>query len=156
MKQLIDYKNISSIQKLTKDKKVVLVGGCFDILHPGHLAFLDAAKQLGDILVLVLESDKSVKDKKGDSRPINNLKDRSQNLFNKSPVNIIVNLPYPFYDLDYDNLVMTIKPAIIATTNGDPHISHKKRQAVIADAQLIKVIERVGGYSTTSILNQYD
>ena len=59
------------------NKKIVFTNGCFDILHVGHIRYLSEAKSLGDILVVGINSDESVKNLKGPSRPINSLSDRS-------------------------------------------------------------------------------
>lgn len=67
-------KRISSLKKLKK--KIVFTNGCFDILHVGHTFYLNKAKNLGEILVVGVNSDSSVKSLKGNKRPINPLRDR--------------------------------------------------------------------------------
>ena len=74
-------KNFDEIRKLIKiyknqNKKIVFTNGCFDILHKGHVSYLDIAKSYGDILIVGVNSDKSVKTLKGENRPINNQNDR--------------------------------------------------------------------------------
>lgn len=152
MKKLITNFDLLTFKEIVGDKSLVLVGGCFDILHPGHSAFLNTAKKYGDLLIVLLESDQSVKERKGANRPINKASLRAHNLLEETPTNIVITLPFPFVDNDYDNLVTQIKPAIIATTKGDPFISHKVRQAKKVDAKLIEVIERLEDYSTTNTL----
>jgi cytidyltransferase-like protein len=142
----------SQFKQFVSNKSLVLVGGCFDILHPGHTAFLAEAKKLGDLLIVLLESDQAVKERKGNNRPINNSQVRAKNLLGQTSTNIVITLPFPFVDADYDNLVTQIKPAIIATTKGDPYIDHKARQAKKIDAELIEVIDRLEGHSTTNSL----
>ena len=73
------FDEISSIitELKTKDKKIVFTNGCFDILHLGHVKYLEKAKSFGDILIIGLNSDKSVKNIKGNGRPINNQNDRA-------------------------------------------------------------------------------
>jgi rfaE bifunctional protein nucleotidyltransferase chain/domain len=150
VKKIITPNELPTIINQSRNKTIVLVGGCFDILHPGHIAFLTAAKKIGDILILLLESDQAVTKRKGKGRPINNAAIRSQNLLKQTPVDIIIKLSFPFKDADYDSLVSAIKPAIIATTKGDPFLSHKIRQAEKNDAQVVEVIERLGDHSTTN------
>lgn len=73
------YQASNEIEKFKKDhqkKKIVFTNGCFDILHAGHVAYLKEASDLGDLLVLGLNSDSSVRKLKGESRPINNELDR--------------------------------------------------------------------------------
>lgn len=74
--------NLSELQKIllslrNEGKKIVFTNGCFDILHPGHVTYLEKAKKLGDILVLGLNSDKSIKRIKGEKRPILNQEERA-------------------------------------------------------------------------------
>src|SRR3990167_134264 len=97
-------------------KRIVLTGGCFDILHIGHISFLENAKKEGDVLFVLLESDESIKKLKGDNRPINNQEDRAKILESLKIVDYIIRLPYFENDKDYDKLISSLKPDIIATT----------------------------------------
>jgi len=133
-------------------KKIVVVGGCFDILHPGHIAFLEAAKAKGDVLVLLLESDDSVRRMKGNDRPVHNQAVRAQELAKLQAPDIIITLGGVLTDRDYDELILRLKPAIIATTEGDAYEHHKKRQADLTGAQLIPVIKRLPEHSTSKII----
>ncbi len=134
-----------------QEKKIVLAGGCFDIVHQGHMAFLKMARAQGDSLFVLVESDESVKILKGKDRPINPQRNRAQKLASLPYVDIVIPLPRPFSDKDYDGLVNEIKPAIIATTKGDPGRKHKERQAREINAQVIDVSERMPNQSTTLI-----
>ncbi|CAN5199889.1 D-glycero-beta-D-manno-heptose 1-phosphate adenylyltransferase [soil metagenome] len=137
-----------------KGKKIVVVGGCFDILHPGHVAFLVEAKKLGEILIVFLESDKAVRMRKGEERPKNTSDIRATILLEKTLVDDVIILPFPFTDHDYDSLVTSLKPAIIATTEGDPYISHKIRQGRLIGAEVKEVINRLPDYSTTDLIKE--
>ena len=72
-----------------KNKKVVFTNGCFDILHRGHISYLNEAKSLGDILVIGINTDKSVKRLKGEDRPVNNEADRAFMLNNLKAVDYV-------------------------------------------------------------------
>ena len=135
----------------SKGKSIVLVGGCFDILHLGHIKFLKNSKNLGDILFVLLENDESVKKLKGKDRPINNQRQRAQVLSALSTVGYVVLLPQMKTDRDYDKLITQIKPAFIATTENDPNIEHKMRQAKIINAKMKIVAKRIENKSTTKI-----
>ena len=76
---IISREKIISIRKALKtlDKKIVFTNGCFDILHAGHVDYLAKAKEKGDILILGLNSDDSVKRLKGEKRPIINQRERA-------------------------------------------------------------------------------
>ena len=145
-------KELSASLKI-EHQSIVLVGGCFYILHPGHIAFLGNAKAYGDHLILLLESDESVRRRKGEKRPINTSYKRAKILLEKTSVDTIIQLPFPFVDRDYDKLVSSLKPAIIATTKGDPYIHHKIRQGELIGAKVVEVINRLPEHSTTNILN---
>lgn len=135
-----------------QSEPIILIGGCFDLLHDGHISFINAAKKLGGVLVVLLESDQSIKQTKGEHRPIQKQSERSEALL-QTTVDFVILLPYPFLDKDYDDLVSNIKPAIIATTKGDPNLSHKKRQADVNNAKLIEVIDRLDQFSTSKKIN---
>ncbi|MBH47599.1 MAG: D-glycero-beta-D-manno-heptose 1-phosphate adenylyltransferase [Halobacteriovorax sp.] len=81
---------VGEINKARAKKKIVFTNGCFDILHPGHVAYLNEAKALGDILVIGLNSDSSVKRLKGPDRPVNQEQDRKFMLLNLKAVDHVV------------------------------------------------------------------
>lgn len=134
---------------MSKDR-VVLTGGCFDILHIGHVRFLSEAKGLGDYLVVLLESDKNVKKSKGKGRPVFIQKERAEMLSALRSVDLIVLLPMMEKDSDYLNLVTKIKPDMIAVTEDDPHIEKKRRQAEEVGGEL-KIISLIKTFSTSKL-----
>lgn len=136
-----------------KKIKTVLVGGCFDILHPGHVIFLQKAKRLGDRLVVLLESDRKIKKLKGVNRPVHNQKERSLVLKALKFVDSIVLLDFIESDQEYDEIIKKIKPDIIATTLGDPDIFYKKRSAELVGAKLKYVTKRIKGHSTSKLVD---
>lgn len=129
-----------------------MVGGCFDILHPGHLVFLEKAKEQGDYLIVLLESDKKVRKLKGEGRPINPQKLRAKALSEQGFVDEVISLPYMEDPSEYDGLVAKIKPDIIAATAGYAHEDFLKRSAKLAGAKYKIVTNLVGNHSTTSVL----
>lgn len=135
-------------------KVTVLVGGCFDVLHPGHIIFLEKAKKAGDILIVLLESDQKIKKIKGVNRPVHNQKERAVVLKALKFVDSVVPLPYIATEREYDKFVQKIKPDIIAVTSGDPQNYHKKRSAKLVGAKLKFVTKRIGNHSTTKLLNR--
>lgn len=139
-------------QKIKSEKKsIVLAGGCFDILHIGHIKFLGKARKNGDYLFILLESDESVKKLKGDKRPINSQKDRAQILSALKFVDYVILLSGIKESKDYDSLVEKIHPDIIAVTKNDKALFHKQRQAKKINAKVVSVIERVEDKSTTRL-----
>lgn len=133
-------------------KKIVLVGGCFDILHIGHIALFENAKKYGDSLFILLESDENIKKIKGSNRPINEQKDRAKILTHLDVVDYIVPLKPMQNNSEYDELVISLKPAIIATTKGDKSRFHKERQAEKIGAKVLDVTGPVSNHSTTKLI----
>lgn len=115
------------------------MGGCFDILHYGHVHFLKEAKKKGDYLIVALESDENTKKLKGLSRPIHSQKQRREILESLNFVNEVVSLPFMKSDTDYKKLVSKIKPDIITITQGDVMKNKKKEYADLIGAKLVEI-----------------
>lgn len=135
---------------------LVLVGGCFDLLHEGHRQFLREAEKQGDAVCVLLESDEMIRAGKGAGRPYQTQLERAKHLAKLREVTSIILLPASMTDSDYDKLVSEIKPAIIATTKGDPYRHHKERQAKKVHALVRDVIDRIPGLSTTEKSKHYE
>lgn len=138
---------------MTKFNKSVLVGGCFDILHFGHIKFLKKAKLLGDYLIVALESDTRVRELKGKGRPIHTQKQRKEILESLKFVNEVMILKDKMTDEDYYNLVKNVHPYLIATTKGDPELEKKKIQAKMIGAKVV-IISKTKSPSTTEIIKK--
>lgn len=153
--------NIISVEKAVKiskklkkeNRQIVLAGGVFDILHPGHIKFLEAAKKKGNVLFVLLESDENVKKYKGGDRPINSQSDRALILSSLKPVDYVVILNEMKSDKDYDDLIVRLKPNVIATTKKSPQEIHSRRQVKLIGAKLALVINRLSDKSTTRLAN---
>ena len=125
---------------MTKSKiKVILTGGCFDILHYGHIYFLKKAKSLGDYLVVAIESDKRIRVLKGEGRPIHSQKQRKEILKSLKFVDQVIILKDKMTDRDYLKLIVKTRPAIIAVTKSDPILNKKQEQAKIAGAKVVEI-----------------
>jgi len=135
-----------------KKDKIVLVGGCFDVLHLGHVVFLEKAKKLGDKLVVLLESDESIKKEKGNNRPINNQENRAKMLMSLKVVDEVIKLPEMKTDEEYVALIKKISPSIIAITDGDKRILQKREQAKIVGAKLVVVTKLIPQQSTSRVI----
>jgi D-beta-D-heptose 7-phosphate kinase / D-beta-D-heptose 1-phosphate adenosyltransferase len=149
MGKIIDEHEISAEAKNQRKlgNKIVLVGGCFDILHQGHLLFLEQAKKENEVLFLILESDENIKLKKGKNRPINTQKHREKVLSHLPNVDFIIPLTGVTKDEEYD------RPDIVAMTIGDKATDKRKEQCEKFGA-ILRIIERVGELSTTAIINK--
>jgi D-beta-D-heptose 7-phosphate kinase/D-beta-D-heptose 1-phosphate adenosyltransferase len=125
--------------------KTVFVNGTFDVLHRGHLLLFEYAKSFGDYLVVAIDSDERVKEKKGDSRPINNVSDRSFMLQNLKQIDEVRTFSS---DKDLENLVEFYKPDIMIVG------SDWKNKPVIGSqyAKQLKFFDRIDEYSSTKII----
>ena len=152
-KKIVNVKKAEIICKeiRQKNKTVVISGGCFDILHVGHIRFLEKAKKAGDFLFILLESDKTTRRLKGKKRPINTQGDRAEILASLSCVNYVVSLGNMNSNKDYDELVYKLKPDVIAITKNDPQEIHNKRQAKKINAKVAYVISKVDNKSTSKL-----
>lgn len=135
-------------------QKIVLVGGCFDIVHLGHLIFLEKAKKTGDILFVILESDNTIRRLKGLNRPINSQLNRANFLTHIKSVDFIILLPDMKKDQDYKELINQIKPDIIAVTKNDSRLKLKKDEAKMVGAKLLVVTDNVPQQSTSLIIKK--
>ena len=149
MNQIIE---INQLEQLKNCEDVVLVGGCFDILHLGHITFLEEAKKMGKNLVILLESDETIKKLKGENRPINRQIDRAEMLAKLKMVDYVVMLPELKNNQDYTDLIKKINPKIIAISGGDKKIELKKQEAKIVGAKLVEVTKRIPQYSTSQMI----
>lgn len=131
-------------------KRIVFTNGCFDILHRGHVTYLAEARKLGDLLVIGVNSDASVKRLKGPERPINNETDRAYVLSQLKSVDFteIFTEDTPL------NLILKVKPKILVK-GGDWKIDQiVGAKEVIANGGDVFSLNFVDGYSTTSIINK--
>ncbi len=133
-----------------KGKKIVFTNGCFDILHKGHVTYLNEAKKLGDLLLVGLNSDASVKRLKGPERPINNELDRQFVLSQLKAVDFV-----EIFDQDTPlELILKVKPNILVK-GGDWKIEQiVGAKEVLASGGDVFSLNFVDGYSTTSIIHK--
>ncbi|WP_416678581.1 D-glycero-beta-D-manno-heptose-7-phosphate kinase [Candidatus Pseudothioglobus sp. Uisw_016] len=142
-------KTVSEISFLSRElksrgKKIIFTNGCFDILHAGHIKYLESAKGFGDILILGLNSDKSVAALKGKNRPINNQEDRAYILAALESVDYVV-----IFDGDTPyELIKAIKPHTLVK-GGDYHGKKVVGQDLVNELKLVEFIE--GKSSTKTI-----
>ena len=142
----LDEITILSSESKIRGKKIIFTNGCFDILHEGHVRYLEAAKSYGDLLIVGLNSDRSVSKLKGTARPINPQLDRAYVLAALEAVDYVV-----VFDEDTPyNLIKAIKPNILVK-GGD----YKGKEVVGQDiADELKLVKFIDGKSTTSIIEE--
>ena len=152
IKEIFSIRDIGNLLKIIGTKKVVLVGGCFDVIHLGHIAFLEKAKTKGDVLLILLESDQNIRNNKGKNRPINNQKNRARLLTKLKMVDYVIRLPVMKNDDDYLEIIKTIKPKVIAVSGGDTKMELKEKEAKEAGVKLVRVVKEIPHQSTTRII----
>ena len=147
----LHIKTVKEIKKVAKrlrkqNKKIIFTNGCFDILHKGHVSYLNNAKSLGDILIVGLNSDDSVKRLKGENRPINNHDDRAYILSALECVDYVV-----IFDEDTPyELIERVKPDILVKG-----ADYEGKEVVGSDiAKETVLIDFVEGKSTTSTIEK--
>jgi len=141
----------NKIDELKKTgKKIIFTNGCFDILHWGHVSYLKKAKELGDYLVLALNTDQSVQKLKGPTRPINNQHDRALVINELKSIDFVTffSEETPF------NVINLIKPDIIAK-GGDYNPNQVIGKEIVESyGGYVAIIPFVDGKSTTNVINK--
>lgn len=133
-------------------RSLVVTNGCFDILHAGHVTYLNAARQQGDVLLIGLNADESVRRIKGPTRPINCESDRATVLAGLAAVDAVT----VFTEDDALHLLETVKPDVYVK-GGDytiDTINQPERRLVESQGGRIVILPGVEGRSTTAILER--
>ena len=133
-----------------RDMRVVFTNGCFDLLHPGHVNYLDDAKKLGDVLIIGLNSDDSIRELKGSLRPVNKLSDRAHMLAALRSVDLVV----PFSDKTPINLIKALLPDVLVK-GGDYRADEivGAKEVREAGGEVI-VVPFIGGYSSSTLIDR--
>ncbi|WP_349431769.1 bifunctional D-glycero-beta-D-manno-heptose-7-phosphate kinase/D-glycero-beta-D-manno-heptose 1-phosphate adenylyltransferase HldE [Methylomarinum sp. Ch1-1] len=130
-------------------EKIVLTNGCFDILHPGHVRYLQQARTLGERLVVLVNSDNSVSRLKGPERPVNKLEQRMEMLAALECVDWVV----PFDSDTPKELIDELLPDILVKGGDYSDITEiAGHESVLANGGEVKVLSFIEGHSTTSII----
>jgi rfaE bifunctional protein nucleotidyltransferase chain/domain len=129
------------------NRKIVFTNGCFDLLHAGHIDYLSRAADMGDVLVIGLNSDESVRRLKGKNRPINDQQQRTMILASLSFISAVI-----LFDEDTPfNLISKIKPHILVKGGDYKPEQIAGADVVIASGGEVRIIDLLPGYSTTEI-----
>jgi len=143
-----------------KDEKMIFASGCFDILHKDHIEYLAWARNLGDYLLIAINSDESIKQLKGKDRPIKSVENRVMLLV----ANYYVDYITIFNELDTVNIIKTLKPDIFSrgkdyvldtasVTNIKKVMNQKERQIVEKYGGEICFLNKIPKYSTTKLIS---
>ncbi|MDD2658525.1 MAG: bifunctional D-glycero-beta-D-manno-heptose-7-phosphate kinase/D-glycero-beta-D-manno-heptose 1-phosphate adenylyltransferase HldE [Methylococcales bacterium] len=132
------------------DEKIIMTNGCFDLLHAGHVAYLEQAKALGDRLCVAVNSDASVKQLKGESRPINGLQERMTVLAALACVDWVV----AFTEETPERLYCSLLPDVIVKGGDYSQDQVAGGDCVVKAGGEVKILQFVDGQSTTSMINK--
>ncbi len=151
---IIKNNDLNSQIKRLKDQKnrIVFTNGCFDLLHKGHIDLLNEASTYGDILIVGLNSDKSVKILKGLGRPIENEVIRSKKLLALSNVDFVI-----IFDSETPkDLIIKIMPNVLVKGGDYKKDDIVGSNEVISSGGKVKIVPLTEGYSTTAIINSME
>ena len=131
-------------------KKIVFTNGCFDIIHAGHVRYLTTAKNFGDVLIVGLNTDESVRKLKGASRPINNQDDRAEVLLGLKAVDHVIF----FGEQTAESLIAEVKPDIYVK-GGDYTLETLPEAKIVQKyGGRVEFVNLVAGRSTTNLINK--
>jgi D-glycero-beta-D-manno-heptose 1-phosphate adenylyltransferase len=153
-KKILDAKELGKISERLREtgKKLVVTNGCFDLLHVGHVRYLQAARALGDALAVGLNGDDSVRALKGNNRPINRAADRAEVLAALECVDYVAVFP----EMRATGFLEETMPAIYVK-GGDykPETLDADERAVLEKAGAeIRILPFVPGYSTSNLVEK--
>lgn len=139
-----------TIQFLEKNrgKKIVFTNGCFDILHLGHVEYLNEARAQGDVLIVAINSDESVRKLKGPDRPVNNEHDRAQMLLNLKAVDCV----QVFTEQTPLEIIKLIKPNVLVKGGDWKPEQIVGSDFVLANGGIVKSLMFKEGYSTSNLI----
>lgn len=129
-------------------KKIVFTNGCFDILHLGHVEYLNEARAQGDALIIGLNSDQSVRELKGDDRPINNEEDRKAMLLNLKAVDCV----QIFTEQTPLEIIKLIKPDVLVKGGDWKPEQIVGSDFVLSNGGVVKSLMFKRGYSTSNLI----
>ncbi|MCI6086631.1 D-glycero-beta-D-manno-heptose 1-phosphate adenylyltransferase [Selenomonas sp.] len=149
---LLPQKDIADFCRILRagGKKIVFTNGCFDILHAGHVRYLEKAKAFGDVLVLGLNSDASVRANKGPSRPINSEMDRAEVVGALASVDAVV----LFDELTAESIIAKVRPDVYV--KGGDYTLETLPEAKIVQSYggRVEFVSLVAGRSTTNVIEK--
>jgi D-glycero-beta-D-manno-heptose 1-phosphate adenylyltransferase len=148
--KILDRSMAAGVRDRHPGKTIVFTNGCFDILHAGHVRYLAAARQLGDILVVGLNGDASVQELKGEGRPFNSQEDRAEVMAALAAVDYVI----IFDEKRVDNLLREILPRVYAK-GGDYTLNSLDPDEMAALKEIgaeIELLPLVPGKSTSNLI----
>ena len=131
-------------------KRIVMTNGCFDLIHPGHVRYLQQASVLGDVLIVAVNDDDSVRRLKGESRPLNTVEDRMAVLAALSGVDYVV----PFTEDTPERLIGLLAPDVLVK-GGDYSVEQiAGHESVLERGGEVRILDFVTGHSTSDLISR--
>lgn len=149
---LIDRKDAAQVCEglRRQGKRIVFTNGCFDIIHAGHVRYLATAKSFGDVLIVGLNTDESVRKLKGASRPINTQDDRAEVLLGLKAVDHVI----CFGEKTAEKLIAVVKPAVYVK-GGDYTLETLPEAALVQSyGGRVELVSLVEGRSTSNVIEK--
>ena len=152
--KIVGLQQLAQVSQALRDagKKLVVTNGCFDLLHVGHVRYLQSARELGDALAVGVNGDSSVRALKGEGRPLNNERDRAEVLAALECVTYVTIFP----DVRATKLLKAARPSVYVK-GGDYNretLEAEERAALEEMAAEIRILPFEQGYSTSGLLEQ--
>jgi D-beta-D-heptose 7-phosphate kinase/D-beta-D-heptose 1-phosphate adenosyltransferase len=154
MSKIVSVKELGAISSdmQAAGKKLVVTNGCFDLLHVGHVRYLQAARKLGDALAVGVNGDESTRALKGKGRPLNKEQDRAEVLAALGSVDYVAIFP----EVRANRFLETVRPAVYVK-GGDyttETLDAQERAALEKSGAQIRILPFVEGYSTSSLIKR--
>jgi len=148
----VKLRKLEELPSLLAGKKTVLANGCFDILHVGHVRYLEGARQLGDVLVVAVNSDRSVLELKGPGRPILNETERVALVSALRSVDHVV----IFDEADLGQVIDTLRPSIHARGTDSTVEAIPERESVAAHGGQMKITGDPKNHSSKDVIRRIE
>ena len=149
IKTLVEIKNILALHRSSR-KSVVFANGCFDLLHVGHIRYLEAARSQGDLLVVGLNGDESVRALKGPGRPLMNEQERAEIVAALECVNYVI----IFREVTADGILRELKPDVHTKGTDYTEATVPERQTVLSYGGRIAIVGDPKDHSTREFLER--
>jgi rfaE bifunctional protein nucleotidyltransferase chain/domain len=146
----VKHRTLEELRALTEGMKIVLANGCFDILHVGHVRYLEGARRLGDALVVAINSDRSVRALKGPGRPILNEQERVALVSALRCVDHVVVFDEP----DATHVLEVLRPAIHAKGTDYTEDTVPEREQVLAYGGEVRIAGDAKDHSTKDVIQK--
>jgi rfaE bifunctional protein nucleotidyltransferase chain/domain len=148
--KIVSPARLITLLKKSKKKKVVFTNGCFDLLHAGHVTYLEKARKAGDLLIVALNTDSSTRRLKGPTRPLNPLSDRAKVIAALESVSFVT-----WFDDDTPlRLIQKVLPQVLVKGGDYKPKDIVGYREVIENGGQVKVISFLKGRSTTKIIER--